>query len=108
MFSASCNLRNHGNSVYAWRLTYQKLGFQAYNGVHSCYINIAQCKNRENNVLSILEFTESCYFRVSWQAKMSQMSFQTSKGVLSCYIGITELKFRDIKVLSNLEFMESC
>ena len=60
MFLASWNLRNHGNTVYAWQLTYQKLRFQAYSAVHSCNINIAQRKNRDKNVLSILEFTESC------------------------------------------------
>ena len=37
-----------------------QMSFQAYKGVHSCYIGITEFKTHDSMVLSNLEFAESC------------------------------------------------
>ena len=55
-------------------------------GVLSCYIGITECINREINVLSILEITESYKFRVSLQANMSKMEL---KPIRVCFLALS-------------------
>ena len=47
-----------------------QMSFQAYKGVLSCYIGITELKTHDIKVLSNLEFTESCKFRISLEANI--------------------------------------
>ena len=73
-----------------------QMSFQAYKGVLSCYIGMTELKTRDIKVLSNLEFTESCWFRVSLEVNIPKLRFQAYSGVHSGFMSYAMLIYRYI------------